>query len=74
VVLHKYDKREQQKEDGNGCNVYRRDCAVFRIDLGVCRRLCQVGRKIMEIWQIGGVVALGLLVYLVHALLNAEEL
>ncbi|WP_426114778.1 K(+)-transporting ATPase subunit F [Massilia sp. PWRC2] len=28
----------------------------------------------MEIWQIGGVVAIGLLAYLVHALLNAEDL
>ncbi|MFC0135003.1 K(+)-transporting ATPase subunit F [Massilia eurypsychrophila] len=28
----------------------------------------------MEIWQIGAVVAVGLLAYLVHALLKAEEL
>ena len=28
----------------------------------------------MEIWQIGGVVALGLLAYLIRALLKAEEL
>jgi len=28
----------------------------------------------MEIWQIGGIVAIGLLAYLIHALLNAEEL
>jgi len=28
----------------------------------------------MEIWQIGAFVAVGLLVYLVHALLKAEEL
>ncbi|MES2760335.1 MAG: K(+)-transporting ATPase subunit F [Pseudomonadota bacterium] len=28
----------------------------------------------MEIWQIGAFVAVGLLAYLIHALLNAEEL
>jgi K+-transporting ATPase KdpF subunit len=28
----------------------------------------------MEIWQIGAIVAVGLLGYLVHALLKAEEL
>jgi K+-transporting ATPase KdpF subunit len=28
----------------------------------------------MEIWQIGAFVAVGLLAYLVHALLKAEEL
>ncbi|HEY5799657.1 MAG TPA: K(+)-transporting ATPase subunit F [Burkholderiaceae bacterium] len=28
----------------------------------------------MEIWQIGGLVAAGLLAYLIHALLKAEEL
>jgi K+-transporting ATPase KdpF subunit len=42
--------------------------------MGLCGRLRQVGRKVMEIWQIGGLVAVGLLVYLIHALLKAEEL
>jgi K+-transporting ATPase KdpF subunit len=28
----------------------------------------------MEIWQIGALVAVGLLAYLIHALLNAEKL
>ncbi|PIL40387.1 potassium-transporting ATPase subunit F [Massilia psychrophila] len=28
----------------------------------------------MEIWQIGGIVAAGLLAYLSHALLKAEDL
>jgi K+-transporting ATPase KdpF subunit len=59
----------------DGHRIYRVDRRIFADDMGVCMRLREIGGTSMNTFYIlGAVVATGLLVYLVIALLKAEDL
>jgi K+-transporting ATPase KdpF subunit len=59
----------------NGHRIHRSNCALLRNDLRLCVRLRQAGEPSMTLfYMIGAIVAGGLMIYLVVALLKAEEL
>ncbi len=60
---------------GNGHRIYRRNRGVFLDDLRLRCRLQQAGSSVMNLFYvIGALASVGLLIYLVVALLKAEEL
>ena len=62
-------------EGDDGHRIYRCDRGVPAGDLRVCRGLRQAGEEAMNIFYvIGAVVATALLIYLIVALLKAEDL
>ena len=67
--------RNKPSGGGDGHRIYRRNRGVFAGYLRFCRGMRQAGRTQMNtFYVIGAVVATGLLVYLIVALLNAEDL
>jgi K+-transporting ATPase KdpF subunit len=67
--------QKQSCEVKDGHRIYRRNHRVFAGDLRVCDRLRKTGRTSMNAFYIvGALAAAGLLVYLVVALLKAEDL
>ncbi|MMZ71585.1 F subunit of K+-transporting ATPase [compost metagenome] len=59
----------------DGHSIYRRNRGVFPAALGLHKWLQQAGRTSMNMFYVvGAVVAVGLLIYLLAALLNAEDL